>query len=105
MNLHELTEQLQKVSEIYAKKFDIKTNADWYVLKLQEELGELVASHLKLSQRARTGEKTPSELKKNFEEEIADVLAICLLLSKHQDIDVEQAIRNKWLQYLPDNSK
>lgn len=100
MNLKEISERLSKVSDIYAAKFEIRRDDDWFILKIQEELGELSSAYLKLTQRARTGQSTQAELEKNLQDEIADVIAMTLLFAKHKNIDVEQAIKEKWFQYL-----
>lgn len=101
MNIKELTNNLLKISDLYAKRFAIERSSDWHLLKIQEELGELSAAYLKLSKRARMCDVDPLELKKKLEDEIADVLAMLLLFANDQDIDVEKAIKNKWYQYLP----
>ena len=100
MDLKEISEQLGKVSDIYAEKFKIRRDDDWFILKIQEELGELSSVYLKLTQRARIGHDTPAELEKNLRDEIADVIAMTLLFAKHRDIDVEQALKEKWFRYL-----
>lgn len=100
MNIKDLIEKLARVSDIYAQKYSIERSDDWFILKLQEELGELAAAHLKLTQRARVGEKSQASLEENLKEEIADVLAMTLLFAKHKNIDVEKAIQDKWFQYL-----
>ncbi len=63
-------------------------------------MGELSAAYLKLSARARTQNTHVDELKKNLEDEIADVLAMTLLFAKNQGVDPEMALRKKWFQYL-----
>ena len=100
MNLTEITNQLTRVSDIYAEKFDIRRDDDWFVLKIQEELGELSSAYLKLTQRARVGEESSNTLNQNLQDEIADVIAMTLLFAKHRNIDVEQAIKKKWFKYL-----
>ncbi len=100
MNLNEISERLGKVSDIYAEKFGIRRDDDWFVLKIQEELGELSAAYLKLTQRARVGQDSQTELDKNLRDEVADVVAMTLLFAKHRGIDVEQAIKDKWFRYL-----
>tara|TARA_B110001454_G_C12723340_1_gene436787 strand:- start:6288 stop:6590 length:303 start_codon:yes stop_codon:yes gene_type:complete len=100
MNLKEISEQLGKVSDIYAQKFGIKRDNDWFLLKLQEEMGELSSAYLKLTQRARVGSETAADLEKNLRDEVADVMALTILFAKHRGIDVEQAIKDKWFQYL-----
>jgi len=105
MNLNEISKKLGQVSDVYAEKFGIHRDDDWFVLKIQEELGELSSVYLKLTQRARVGEATKTELDKNLRDEIADVVAMTLLFAKHRGIDVEQAIENKWFRYLQKNTK
>ncbi len=100
MNLKEIEEKLKRVSDVYAEKFKIKRDQDWFILKIQEELGELSSAHLKLTERARTGEQTDVELQKNLRDEIADVIAMTMLFAHHKGIDVEQALKDKWFKYL-----
>lgn len=75
MNLNEITTRLLRVSDQYAAKFSIRRDDDWFILKIQEELGELSAAYLKLTQRARIGQASSDELEKNLREEIADAIA------------------------------
>ncbi len=49
LTLGEVSEAVAKVSDIYAGKYGIERDDDWFLLKLQEELGELSQAHLKLS--------------------------------------------------------
>lgn len=72
-NIKSLTEQAEKVASGYFKKFDIHPDGNWYVLKLQEELGELIQAHLMNTGQARTKGKTSGEIKEELEKEIADV--------------------------------
>jgi NTP pyrophosphatase (non-canonical NTP hydrolase) len=100
MNLTQITQKLEQVSDVYARKFNIRRDDDWFILKIQEELGELTSAHLKLSKRARTADATRADLEKNLQDEVADVLALTLLYAKHKGIDVDQALQNKWFKYL-----
>lgn len=100
MNLKEIEKNLVQVSDSYAEKFGINRDGDWFVLKIQEELGELSAAHLKLTQRARIGQSSMEELEKNLEDEIADVIALTILFARHKGIDVEEALKNKWFKHL-----
>lgn len=100
LTLPELTERLQAVIDGYADRFGIETTQDWYILKMQEELGELVSSYLKLSGRARPSKKSAEDIAVNLEEEVADVLAMGLLFAKSRGIDVEKAMRAKWFKFL-----
>lgn len=100
MNLKLLTEKVDAVSINYTTKFDINRDSDWFVLKLQEELGELIQSYLMLIGQARAKGKTEEEIKSDFESELADVFCHVLLLSKHYVIDIEKVVHEKWLKFL-----
>ncbi len=52
-SLAELTDLVSEVSDTYASRNDIARDDDWYILKVQEELGELVAEYLKTTGRGR----------------------------------------------------
>jgi len=100
--LGELGKLVSRVSDIYAQNHDIRRDNDWYVLKLQEELGELVAEHLRLTGRGRMKGMREEEVKALLADEVADVLAMLLLYAQANDIDLEQALERKWFKHLPD---
>lgn len=103
MELINLIEDLEKVSVQYSNLFNIERDNDWFVFKIQEELGELVQKYLMLSNRARQKGKTLEEIREEFEIEVSDVLCHVLLLVKHMDIDIESVIEKKWLVFLEEN--
>ncbi|MQQ09384.1 hypothetical protein GFB49_13030 [Epibacterium sp. SM1979] len=98
-NLEELSEVAQKVSDVYAARFEIERDAVWHLAKLGEELGELQAAYLKLKGQGRS-EAAPDELRRALEDEVADLFAQILLFARWEDIDVSQAVMRKWGQYL-----
>lgn len=95
MHLKDLTADVQRISDIYAVEHGIDRDRDWALLKLQEELGELTAEHLRLSGRARG---IPDE--SALGDEAADVLGMLLIYCARSGIDLEQAMRRKWLKWL-----
>ena len=95
MILSDLSEKVARISDIYAEAHDIDRSGDWAILKLQEELGELTAEHLRLSGRAR-GTADPQALG----DEAADVLGMLLIYCDRAGIDIEQAMQRKWLRWL-----
>jgi len=99
LNLAGLTADVARISDIYAAEHGIDRDkagaGDWALLKLQEELGELTAEHLRISGRAR-GEPNPRALG----DEAADVLGMLLIYCDRAGIDLEQAMRRKWLRWL-----
>ncbi|WP_309629527.1 phosphoribosyl-ATP pyrophosphohydrolase [Brevundimonas sp.] len=95
MNLSDLSASVLRISDIYAAEHGIDRSGDWAILKLQEELGELTAEHLRLSGRAR-GE--PSE--QALGDEAADVLGMLLIYCARAGVDLEEAMQRKWLHWL-----
>ena len=100
MEFKEIKEKIIKVGHIYANKFNINMDDDWFVLKIQEEIGELTSAHLKLTGRARLDNQSKVELDKNFRDEIADVIAMTILFAHHKGIDVESALKQKWFKHI-----
>jgi NTP pyrophosphatase (non-canonical NTP hydrolase) len=100
MDLKELTKKVVMVSDQYEKNCNIKRDDDWYILKLQEELGELTQNYLSYTLRGRNRNLTQEELKKNISNEVADLLGQVLLFANHHNIDIEKAMEDKWFQYL-----
>jgi len=97
MEIGELVAAVERVSSGYAARFDITRDADWFLLKLHEELGELTQAHLMLTGQARTKGRTEGEIDQSFRAEVADVLSHALLLARHHGIDVVEEVRRKWL--------
>ena len=99
MDIKEIADKVGQVSDTYAKNCDIQRDDDWYLLKLQEELGELTQQHLKVSKRARMSESVEGH-KELLSEEVADVFAHVLLYAQKNNIDLEAALEKKWFSWL-----
>jgi NTP pyrophosphatase (non-canonical NTP hydrolase) len=99
MDLKALQADVLRISDIYAAEHGIQRDRDWALLKLQEELGELTAEHLRLSSRAR-GQADAQKLA----DEAADVLGMLLIYCARANIDLDEAMRRKWLAWLKDPS-
>ena len=99
MNLKTLSADVVRISDLYAAEHDIDrdkaSSGDWALLKLQEELGELTAEHLRMSGRAR-GEADARAL----QDEAADVMGMLLIYCDRVGIDLEEAMQRKWLHWL-----
>ncbi|RZJ40987.1 MAG: phosphoribosyl-ATP pyrophosphohydrolase [Brevundimonas sp.] len=99
MNLTALQASVLRISDIYAAEHNIDRDragaGDWALLKLQEELGELTAEHLRLSSRARGTPDTQA-----LGDEAADVLGMLLIYCDRAGIDLEAAMQRKWLSWL-----
>jgi NTP pyrophosphatase (non-canonical NTP hydrolase) len=99
MDIQKLSEDVEVVSQHYSKKFNIERDPDWFVFKLQEEIGELTQAYLMLKGRARMKGKNIEEIRKDFEGEVGDVLCHILLLAKHFNVDLETVIEEKWIKW------
>lgn len=99
-DIQELSESVEQVSRNYAEKFGIERDPEWFLLKLHEEMGELTQAFLAATGQGRAKGRTPQELRRGLEDEVADVLAHVLLLARHHGIDAEAEVRRKWLTYL-----
>jgi NTP pyrophosphatase (non-canonical NTP hydrolase) len=95
LTLADLGKDVVRISEIYASEHAIDRDRDWALLKLQEELGELTAEHLRLTGRGRG---TPDTVA--LGNEAADVLGMLLIYCDHAGIDIEAAMQRKWLKWL-----
>lgn len=95
LTLTEVADFAERVSDIYAGKYGVRRDDDWFLLKIQEEMGELAQAHLRLSSRGR-GESTEHDRA----DEAADVLCMVLLYCRRFGIDPDAAVRRKWLTWL-----
>lgn len=100
MDLTELGDQLETVSAGYARTFAIDRDATWFLLKLQEEVGELTQAFLLRAGQARDKGHTDAELDAMLGEELADVLCHTILMARHHGIDLRTAVAEKWLSRL-----
>ena len=100
MNLNEITNKLKSIFEIYKEKYSLNLNEDYFLIKIQEELGELSSAHLKLTNRGRAESIEKHELEKNLREEIEDVISMTLLFDEVKNINIEDALNEKWFKYL-----
>lgn len=99
MDIKQVSQEVEQVSQIYAEKFHIERDATWFILKLQEEVGELIQSYLMLTGKARTKGKSPDEIQSEFNRELADVFCQTLLLARFYGVDLEREVGKKWLSW------
>ncbi|MDP1627365.1 pyrophosphatase [Parvibaculum sp.] len=95
-HLIELAGQFEEASKRYAAANGITRNEDWFILKLQEELGELTQVWIKLTDRGRRRGLGDAELREALADETADVLGHILLFANRNGIDLKPAIARKW---------
>lgn len=94
--LEELAGLFEKASEAYAASHGIARNDDWFILKMQEELGELTQAWMRLTARGRRQGRSDTELREDLANEAADLLGHILLFVHRHGIELAPAIRRKW---------
>jgi NTP pyrophosphatase (non-canonical NTP hydrolase) len=92
-----LQTRCETISEAYAACNGFTRDDAWFMLKLQEEIGEVTQAFVKASGRGRTHGKSQSELKQDLTDEVADLFGHLLLFCQHSDIDLAKAMEEKWL--------
>ncbi|MET4098657.1 NTP pyrophosphatase (non-canonical NTP hydrolase) [Agrococcus sp. UYP10] len=97
MELRALARQIDAISRRYADVYGFERDADWLVLKLQEEVGEVVQAWLAKTGRQRDKGHSPEEIDRRFALELADAVGMLLALAEATGVDIEQAIDEKWL--------
>jgi len=75
MDIKALTDEVEHIPRAYASRFEINRDDTWFLLKLQEEVGELAQAHLMRTGQARTKGMTAQEIDEAFRSEVAGVLA------------------------------
>ena len=97
-SLEELAVDVKRVSDIYAARNNVRLDNDWHALKLQEELGELIAEFVRATGRGR--ERPGADARTAMADEAADLFAHLLLFCAQNRIDLEAALERKWFKYL-----
>lgn len=99
MDLRELSDEIEPISHRYADKLGIERDDTWFLLKLQEEVGELTQAFLMLTGRARKKGRTEEQLAADFRAELADVLCHVVLMARNHGVDLDAEIEQKWLAW------
>lgn len=97
-SLNALANRLEAISAAYAATYAIDRSGDWFILKVQEEMGEMTQAWLTRTGRSRR-DKDDGEAQ--LAAEVADVFCQLLLFSRAADIDLDAAVREKWLRWEP----
>ncbi|NTG49419.1 pyrophosphatase [Agrobacterium rhizogenes] len=91
-----LIQQFEKASATYAAANGVERDDDWFMLKLQEEVGELTQIWNKKTGRGRRKGMTDEELATALADETADVLGHILLFAHRNGLDLAAAVERKW---------
>lgn len=98
MELKELERKITEIFTFYLNKNKIALTDDYLLLKIGEELGELLQAYLIYHKRCRPEKYLPEpEDKKELAKELSDVVCLCLVIANKLDIDLGEAITKKWI--------
>ena len=98
MDFKELQQKVIQNAINYGKKYNVKIDEDFALLKLYEEVGELAQDILIRRKKCRP-KKYLSEVKSKEEiaKELADILGMIIVNAHLLGIDLEKAIDKKWI--------
>jgi NTP pyrophosphatase (non-canonical NTP hydrolase) len=91
-----LQKSFDAASQKYCAANGLVRDRDWFILKLQEEVGELGQAWNKVSGRGRSRGRSPEELRRDLADEAADVLGHVFLLAEAEGLDLRAAVERKW---------
>ena len=95
--LPNLGEKFERASRDYAEANGLERDPDWFLLKLQEEMGELTQAWNRLTGRGRAKGRSAYDMSRDLADETADLLGHILLFAHNNRLDLEAAIERKWL--------
>lgn len=94
--LDDLMTAFEAASRRYAEANGLERDPDWFMLKLQEEMGELTQAWNRVTGRGRPKGRTPEDLARDLADEAADVLGHVLLFARANGLDLAEAVERKW---------
>lgn len=97
-SLNALANRLEAISAAYAATYAIDRSGDWFLLKVQEEMGEMTQAWLTRTGRSRRDEDDGAA---QLAAEVADVLCQLMLFARAAGVDLDAAVREKWLRWEP----
>lgn len=99
-HIKNLSQDVMNIMKSYTEQDNISLNTDFAIKKLVEEVGEFVQESMIYDRQSRKEKFISREFhKKRLSHELADVVCIALLNAELYDIDIEQAIQEKWMKY------
>lgn len=99
MHLNDIAVRIDRLSAQYAEVYGVDRSAEWSLLKLTEEVGELAQAHLSASGQSRDRGVSDEGRRQALADELGDVLGMCLVYAAQIGIDPECAVADKWFQH------
>jgi NTP pyrophosphatase (non-canonical NTP hydrolase) len=95
-SLNGLADRLEAISAAYAATYAIDRDGDWFLLKVQEEMGEMTQAWLARTGRSR---RDTDDGAARLPAEVADVFCQLLVFARAAGVDLDAAVREKWLRW------
>ncbi len=98
MEFKELQEKVTKTFLANLKRDNIRISEDYLMMKLTEELGEVIQSYIVHKKKCRPEKYKACEAsRKDVAKELSDVIGLAFVISKKLKINLEEAIVKKWI--------
>ncbi len=98
MDFKELQNKVVENAINYGQKYNVKIDEDFALLKLYEEMGEFAQAVLIHRKKSRPEKYVSEEVSKNeLAKELADVIGMLIVNAHLLGIDLEEAIKKKWI--------
>ncbi|MBI4085127.1 MAG: hypothetical protein HY432_01295 [Candidatus Liptonbacteria bacterium] len=98
MDFKDLKKGILKTAARYEKEHKLNLDENAAVIKLFEEVGEFAEALLIHRKKSRPEKHLlPAKSKVKLSEELADIIGMVIINANHLDIDLERAIKNKWI--------
>lgn len=99
MEFSDLQDKIYKNAIDYWKKYNVSIDEDFSLIKLYEEVWEFSQAVLIHRKKSRPEKFLPEiESKRDVAHELADVVWMAIVNAKVLWIDLEQALREKWIK-------
>jgi NTP pyrophosphatase (non-canonical NTP hydrolase) len=98
MDVTKLATKLEQISIQYTDRYNIQRTPEWILLKLTEEVGELMQAYLKVTKQTRHAHEEEFS-RQALEDEMADVLGMTLIVAKEFNLDINAGLERKWLRH------
>lgn len=98
MDFQELQTRIVRVAKDYEERYGVVIDVDFAALKLAEEVGEFTQALLIAQGRCRPDKRRPEEAARQaVAHELADIVGMAIINAHRLGVDLEEAIRQKWL--------
>ncbi len=99
MTFQEMQKGVLEVAEKYGERFGITIDQDFAIMKLYEEVGEYAQAVLIHRKKSKPNKlRSEKDSKKLLAEELADIIGLAIMNADLFGIDLEKAVKEKWLE-------